>query len=123
MLLVNLINPSPYKEGKNMKIVVPGIVSALLIMLLAGCSTTANTVDLEAKISTAQQTADEAKAIATRAERKADEAITTANNAMNASENANTKAERALNAANEAKNMAQDSANRAERMFERSISK
>lgn len=99
------------------------LASGLSAMLLIGCSTTGGGSDLEAKVNTAQTTADEAKAIAMRAEEKADQALATANQALSASNGAQSTADQALKEAREAKALARDAAAQSERMFEKSMSK
>ena len=99
------------------------LATGLAVLLLNGCTTTGETTELETKINNAQSTADEAKAIAMRAEQKADQALATANQAMSASNGAQSTADQALKEAREAKALARDAAAQSERMFEKSMAK
>jgi uncharacterized lipoprotein YajG len=116
----NYSNPEEVKTMKSARII---LATGLAVLLLNGCSTTGESNDLEAKVASAQTTADEAKAIATRAEQKADQALATANQALSASNGAQSTADQALKEAREAKALARDAAAQSERMFEKSMSK
>jgi len=99
------------------------IITSILGMFLFGCSTTGKNADLENAVKSAQQTADEAKSIAMRAEQKADQAMATANQALSASNGAQSSADQALKEAREAKALARDAAAQSERMYEKSMTK
>ncbi len=91
-------------------------IMGAIVLLLGGCAATADTGQLEASVATAQSTADSAKTIAI-------EARDTANRALMQAEEANATASSAKAIAENALDEARAASEKADRMYQKAVSK